>query len=191
MSSASGVAARMAAVSTPLNSTVKSSSSPPRWRCTSASASFDTTTSLVDPVEQPSQQRRQQAVAGRAAGGVERADRRCDMERDGRERRTRCQRLVHVDHVEDLVAEHAEGPQGGGRVGRERRHRAVGGGRKAVAERGDERLRRRTVARRQHPHLVPTPPKLARQPEHLGLHTTGIDRLYGHTIPIRRLTASP
>ena len=129
---------------------------------------------LVEPVEQPSQHRRQQAIAGRAPGGVERADRRGDVERDGRHRRARApaargrgsrrtpRRAAHAGC--------AGRPPGSGASGAIDPLAAVG------------RLSPSGVTNgsgggpshgREHAHLVPAPPKVAGQPEHLGLHTAG------------------
>ena len=84
------------------------------------------------------------------------------------------ERLVEVDDVEVLVAQRPDGAQLGRRVRGEGRHRAVGGGRHADAERGDAGVGRRTVAGRRAP--APRGPSGAQrpgQPEHLHLHAAG------------------
>ena len=99
-------------------------------------------------------------------------DRRRVHEQRGHRRPGR-ERLVEVEHVELLVAQGADRAQRRGRVGGERGDRAVGRGRQAVAERGDERRRRRAVARREHAHLDAHRPQRARQAQHLALHAAG------------------
>ena len=72
-------------------------------------------------------------------GGVERAHDRRRVHQDRRHRRTGRERLVQVEHVEVLVGRARMVRSVAGRVGRDRRDRAVGGGRDAVAERRHER----------------------------------------------------
>ena len=118
---------------------------------------------MIEPIGHPPQRRPQQPVPGRDAGGMERADRRCPVEQQRRHRDARRHRLVQVDHVERLVVEGADRAQRRRRVGSERGHRPVGRGRQRVAERGDEALRRRAVARSEHPRLVAPATELAGQ----------------------------
>ena len=143
------------------------------YRCTSSAASFDTATAWAMLFAAGLIERPQVLVAGAVARGVERGDDRRRVQQHRRLRRPGDERLVQVEHVELLVAERPHRAQRARRVGRERRHRAVGRGRQAVAERRDERGRRRAVARRQHPHLDAHLAELAGQAHHLGLHAAG------------------
>ena len=171
---------RSRSISTPLN---RMSYSPPRCAATSSRASLDTTTlrsmrsatQRSGPAEDP--------VARRAPGGVERADDRRRVHQHARHRRPGRQRLVDVEDVELLVVERPDRAQRGRGVGRQRGDRAVGRRRQAVAERRDERLRRRPVARPEHPGLVALAAQLAGQAEHLGLHAAGHGQAVGPDQP--------
>ena len=131
------------------------------------------------------EQRPEDPVAGRASGGVERGDEGGAAHDAGGHRRAGSHRLVDVEHVEPLVAQGADRAHRGRGVGGERRHRAVGRRRQAVAEWRDEGLGRRPVARTEHTRLVSGAPQLAGEPEHLRLHAAG------HGQAVRRDEADP
>ena len=83
------------------------------------------------------------------------------------------ERLVQVEDVELLVAHRPDDPELRRGVGRDRRDRAVGGGRDAVAERRDPAVGRRAVAGREDPRVVAAGAQRAGQAEHLALHAPG------------------
>ncbi len=80
---------------------------------------------------------------------------------------------MEVDDVETLVAKGPDRPELRGRVGRERRDRAVRRGRDGHAERGDPGVGRGAVAGRQHPGLVAQLAQGAGEAEDLHLHAAG------------------
>ena len=168
-----GGAAAIVAMSTPLNSIRIPSACFGKCDATSSRASLDTTTLTSMRRSRRSSTRLEHPVARRHAGGVERADDRRAAHHQRRHRRPGGERLVDVEHVELLVAQGADRAQRGRGVGRQRGDRPVGRRRQAVAERRDERFRRRAVARSEHPRLVALAAQLAGQAEHLGLHAAG------------------
>ena len=137
----------------------------------------------VDGPQHPRQQRFEHAVALRVPGSVERRHERCPAHHVGGERRAGRERLVHVEYVELLVAQDPDRAHRGGRVGGERCDGAVGRRRQAVPQRRDEAERRRTVARPEHPRLVPGAPELAGEPEHLCLYPAGDAQAVGRHQP--------
>ena len=125
---------------------------------------------VVEAVGQPPDDGPQVAVGGAVAGGVERGDHgRAPHDQRGLGG-TRGQGLVDVEQVEALVAERPDGAELGRRVGSDGRHRPVGRGGHAGAERRDPGVGRRAVARGQHPDVVAEPAQRAGQAEHLHLH---------------------
>ena len=94
------------------------------------------------------------------------------------------ERLVQVEHVELLVPQGPDGAELRRGVGRERGHRAVGGGRDAVAERRHPGVGRRPVAGPEHPRLVAAGAAATRaRPEHLPLHAPGHGQAVGADQP--------
>ena len=127
----------------------------------------------VDVADRPGQEALEHAIARRRAGGVERCDQRGAAEEQRRHRRPGGERFVDVQDVELLVAQGPDRTQRGGRVGGQGSDRSVGGGRQAVAERRDERLRWGTVTGSEHASLVPVAPQLAGEADDLGLDAAG------------------
>ena len=136
----------------------------------------DTAADVLGPAHD---QRLEHAVAGRAAGGVERAHDRCRVHEQRGHRRAGHERLVDVEDVELLVVESPDRAQGGRRVRRQRGDRPVGRRRQAVAERGHEGLWRRPVARTEDADLVALAAQLAGEAEHLTLHAPGHGQAVG------------
>ena len=80
---------------------------------------------------------------------------------------------MEVEDVEVLVVEGTDGAQGAGNVGGYGRHRAVGCGWKAVAERCDARVGWWAVTGPEHTGGVAGQPQLACEAEDLALHAAG------------------
>ena len=154
--------------STPLNT---SSYCPPRCGWTRTWASSDT--AHPRRCGRAPSERTGATGSGRSPGGVEGADHRRRVQQQGGHGGPGGHRLVQVEHVEVLVAQGPDGAQRRRGVGGQRRHRAVGRGRDAVAERRDERVGRRAVAGSHHPDLVAPAAQRPGQPEDLPLHTAG------------------
>ena len=127
----------------------------------------------VDAPQQAAEQRLEDPIARRHAGGVERPDDRRSAHHERRHRRARGERLVDVDDVELFVAQGADRAQGSGGVRGEGGDRPIGSRRQAVAERCDEGFGRRTVARPEDAGFVALAAQLTGESEHLGLDATG------------------
>jgi hypothetical protein len=130
-------------------------------------------TAQVDAHGHPRGDGHEPAVRQAAAGGVERADDGSGVHEQRRHRRAGRDRLVDVQHVELLVAQHADRAQCRRQVGGDRGHRPVRRRRDAVTQGGHKGGRRWTVARREDACLDALRPQHSGQSQDLQLHPTG------------------